>query len=104
MLDVAQIFGRAGRPQFDTDGGEGIIITTHQKLAHYCGMMTHATPIESQFIEGIASHHYQSRNLKKQKAANQVDDNTMILNMIVTTHVFNWIVIVFITIAINKKA
>lgn len=36
MLDVQQIFGRAGRPQFDTSG-EGIIITTHAKLAHYLG-------------------------------------------------------------------
>ena len=52
MLDVAQIFGRAGRPQFDTSG-EGIIITSHNKLAHYCGMMTHSTPIESNFIGGM---------------------------------------------------
>ena len=36
MLDVQQIFGRAGRPQFDTSG-EGIILTTHDKLAHYLG-------------------------------------------------------------------
>ena len=34
VLDVQQIFGRAGRPQFDTSG-EGVIITTHAKLAHY---------------------------------------------------------------------
>jgi activating signal cointegrator complex subunit 3 len=40
MLDVQQIFGRAGRPQFDTSG-EGIIITTHDKLPHYLGMLTH---------------------------------------------------------------
>jgi superfamily II helicase len=36
MLDVQQIFGRAGRPQFDTSG-EAHIITTHSKLAHYLG-------------------------------------------------------------------
>ena len=36
MLDVQQIFGRAGRPQFDTSG-EANIITTHGKLAHYLG-------------------------------------------------------------------
>jgi hypothetical protein len=36
MLDVQQIFGRAGRPQFDTSG-EATIITTHSKLAHYLG-------------------------------------------------------------------
>jgi hypothetical protein len=40
MLDVQQIFGRAGRPQFDTSG-EGIIITAHDKLTHYLGMLTH---------------------------------------------------------------
>lgn len=44
-----QIFGRAGRPQFDTSG-EGIIITTHTQLAHYLRLMTHQLPIESQFI------------------------------------------------------
>ena len=36
MLDVQQIFGRAGRPQFD-NSGEGIIITTHSKMADYLG-------------------------------------------------------------------
>lgn len=48
MLDVQQIFGRAGRPQFDVSG-EATIITAHSKLAHYLGMLTHAVPIESQF-------------------------------------------------------
>ena len=87
MLDVQQIFGRAGRPQFQDSGeGEatcsartrhplrvgwrpgaaaltplrlphpflmrpGIIITTHDKLAHYLGMLTHRVPIESQFTQ-----------------------------------------------------
>jgi replicative superfamily II helicase len=40
MLDVAQIFGRAGRPQFDSSG-EGILITTHDRLDHYIGLLTH---------------------------------------------------------------
>lgn len=48
VLDVQQIFGRAGRPQFDTSG-EGIIITTHEKLNHYLSLLTHQLPIESQF-------------------------------------------------------
>ena len=39
VLDVTQIFGRAGRPQFDTSG-EGIIITTHDKLP--CVKKTHS--------------------------------------------------------------
>lgn len=55
MLDVQQIFGRAGRPQFQ-DSGEAAIITTHDKLAHYLGMLTHAVPIESQFTAGLVDH------------------------------------------------
>lgn len=55
MLDVQQIFGRAGRPQFQ-DSGEAVIMTTHDKLSHYLGMLTHSVPIESQFIEGLADH------------------------------------------------
>ncbi|KAG6462956.1 hypothetical protein O3G_MSEX013556 [Manduca sexta] len=45
ILDVLQIFGRAGRPQFDTSG-TGIIITTHDKLTHYLKSMTNQFPIE----------------------------------------------------------
>ena len=39
ILDVLQIFGRAGRPQFDKSG-HGTIITTHDKLAHYLSLLT----------------------------------------------------------------
>ena len=49
ILDVLQIFGRAGRPQFDTNG-QGIILTTHDKLQHYLALLTRQNPIESQFI------------------------------------------------------
>ncbi|CAH9088182.1 unnamed protein product [Cuscuta europaea] len=52
MLDVMQIFGRAGRPQFDKSG-EGIIITTHDKLAYYLRLLTSQLPIESQFINSL---------------------------------------------------
>lgn len=52
MLDVMQIFGRAGRPQFDKSG-EGIIITSHDKLAHYLRLLTSQLPIESQFINSL---------------------------------------------------
>ncbi|GAB4820015.1 hypothetical protein N2152v2_007061 [Parachlorella kessleri] len=55
MLDVQQIFGRAGRPQYE-DSGEGIILTTHDKLARYLGMLTHQIPIESQFTQGLVDH------------------------------------------------
>ncbi|GLJ46147.1 hypothetical protein SUGI_0972180 [Cryptomeria japonica] len=52
ILDVMQIFGRAGRPQFDKSG-EGIIITTHDKLARYLRLLTNQLPIESQLISSL---------------------------------------------------
>lgn len=55
ILDVMQIFGRAGRPQFDTSG-EAMIITTNDKLPHYLSLLTHQLPIESQFISRLADH------------------------------------------------
>ena len=45
-----QIFGRAGRPQYDTTG-EAIMITSKDKLPHYLSLLNHQMPIESQFIE-----------------------------------------------------
>lgn len=55
MLDVQQIFGRAGRPQYE-DSGLGIIITQHASLAHYLGMLTHQIPIESQFLAKVVDN------------------------------------------------
>ncbi|TYG41947.1 hypothetical protein ES288_D12G217100v1 [Gossypium darwinii] len=49
---VIKIFGRAGRPQFDKSG-EGIIITSHDKLAYYLRLLTSQLPIESQFISSL---------------------------------------------------
>ncbi|XP_011308512.1 activating signal cointegrator 1 complex subunit 3 [Fopius arisanus] len=49
ILDVLQIFGRAGRPQFDTSG-HAVIITSHNKLSHYLSLLTNQFPIESSFI------------------------------------------------------
>jgi antiviral helicase SLH1 len=48
ILDVLQIFGRAGRPQFE-DTGIGMICTTHDKLPHYLSAVTEQLPIESKF-------------------------------------------------------
>lgn len=55
ILDVLQIFGRAGRPQFE-DSGLGIILTTHNKLNHYLSLLTNQFPIESNFIECLADN------------------------------------------------
>lgn len=55
MLDVMQIFGRAGRPQFDTDG-EATIITVHSKLTHYLNMLTNQLPIESRFLKRLTDN------------------------------------------------
>ena len=37
-LDVMQMLGRAGRPQYDTKG-EGILITSHSELQYYLSLM-----------------------------------------------------------------
>ncbi|CAG9769327.1 unnamed protein product [Ceutorhynchus assimilis] len=55
MLDVQQIFGRAGRPQYDTSG-HGLIITSMENMSKYMGLMLSQTPIESQFLNCISDH------------------------------------------------
>ncbi|KAJ0247227.1 Sec63 domain-containing protein [Hirschfeldia incana] len=52
-LDVMQMLGRAGRPQYDKYG-EGIIITGHSELQYYLSLMNEQLPIESQFISKLA--------------------------------------------------
>ncbi|XP_070003748.1 DExH-box ATP-dependent RNA helicase DExH12-like [Nicotiana sylvestris] len=51
-LDVMQMLGRAGRPQYDTYG-EGIIITGHTQLQYYLSLMNQQLPIESQLISKL---------------------------------------------------
>ncbi|XP_059620784.1 activating signal cointegrator 1 complex subunit 3 [Phlebotomus argentipes] len=55
ILDVLQIFGRAGRPQFDKSG-VGMILTSHDKLSHYLSLLTNQFPIESNFIQCLADN------------------------------------------------
>jgi replicative superfamily II helicase len=55
ILDVFQIFGRAGRPQFE-DRGVGFIFTSHDKLSHYLSAITQQHPIESSFAKKIANN------------------------------------------------
>eukprot|EP00727_Mastigamoeba_balamuthi_P013194 m51a1_g8498 putative u5 small nuclear ribonucleoprotein 200 kda helicase-like (2194) ;mRNA; r:37531-45528 len=51
-LDVMQMVGRAGRPQYDTEG-EGILITSHAELQYYLSLLNHQLPIESQFVSTL---------------------------------------------------
>ncbi|CDS42389.1 U5 small nuclear ribonucleoprotein 200 kDa [Echinococcus multilocularis] len=51
-LDVMQMLGRAGRPQYDTKG-EGILITNHTELQYYLSLMNQQLPIESQLVSRL---------------------------------------------------
>ncbi|KAK3686849.1 putative steryl acetyl hydrolase mug81 [Vermiconidia calcicola] len=55
ILDVLQIFGRAGRPQYQ-DTGIGMILTTQDKLQHYLSAVTQQQPIESQFSKKLVDN------------------------------------------------
>jgi len=49
VLDVQQIFGRAGRPDYDTSG-VAEIITLRSKVDKYLQMLVYQRPIESRFL------------------------------------------------------
>lgn len=55
ILDVLQIFGRAGRPQFQ-DTGTGFILTSQDKLQHYLTAVTQQQPIESRFSKKLVDN------------------------------------------------
>ncbi|KAL9120054.1 MAG: hypothetical protein Q9187_003393 [Circinaria calcarea] len=55
ILDVLQIFGRAGRPQFQATG-IGFICTTYDKLTHYLSAVTQQQPIESKFSRKLVDN------------------------------------------------
>ena len=55
ILDVLQIFGRAGRPQFQATG-IGFICTTHDKFQHYLSAVTQQQPIESKFSRKLVDN------------------------------------------------
>lgn len=52
VLDVLQIFGRAGRPGMESSG-EGYICSGIDKMDHYLEAVTAQHPIESKFVEGM---------------------------------------------------
>jgi pre-mRNA-splicing helicase BRR2 len=53
--DTLQMLGRAGRPQFDTEG-LGTIITTQNELQFYLSLLNQQLPIESQLISKLADN------------------------------------------------
>lgn len=55
ILDVQQIFGRAGRPQFDTSG-EATLITTADAFQRYLDKLVLPVPIESNFTKQLPDH------------------------------------------------
>lgn len=55
ILDVFQIFGRAGRPQYDTSG-HAVLITPHKSLGKYISLLGEQNPIESGFIKSLHDH------------------------------------------------
>ncbi|MCJ1441439.1 MAG: hypothetical protein MMC23_001926 [Stictis urceolatum] len=55
ILDVLQIFGRAGRPQFQATG-IGFIVTTLDKRDHYLEAVTQQQPIESKFSRKLVDN------------------------------------------------
>ena len=54
-LDILQMLGRAGRPQFDSEG-EGIIMTAHSELQYYLSLTNLQLPVESQLIKTLPNH------------------------------------------------
>lgn len=55
ISDVIQIFGRAGRPQFEKFG-TGILVTSEDRLDHYLSLITNQYPIESKMQAKLADN------------------------------------------------
>ena len=55
ILDVLQMFGRAGRPQFQATG-IGFICTTYDKVDHYLSAVTQQQPIESRLSRKLVDN------------------------------------------------
>ena len=52
MMDIMQMLGRAGRPQYDVYG-QGIIITKQSSIQYYIGLLNEQLAIESQFLSQL---------------------------------------------------
>jgi pre-mRNA-splicing helicase BRR2 len=49
------MLGRAGRPQYDSEG-EGIVMTQHSELQYYLSLTNLQLPVESQLIKTLPDH------------------------------------------------
>ncbi|KYQ56449.1 Activating signal cointegrator 1 complex subunit 3 [Trachymyrmex zeteki] len=81
ILDVLQIFGRAGRPQFDKSG-HAVIITSHSKLSHYLSLLTNQIPIESSFVTYLVD------NLNAEIALGTISNVTEAVEWLSYTYLF----------------
>ncbi|KAK2964852.1 putative U5 small nuclear ribonucleoprotein 200 kDa helicase [Blattamonas nauphoetae] len=54
-MDLMQMLGRAGRPQYDTYG-EGTVITSRAEMQFFLYAMNEKLPIESQMISRLTNH------------------------------------------------
>lgn len=71
ILDVLQIFGRAGRPQFEPHG-LAYLITEHDRLSHYIQRLSSQFPIESNFMEKLVD--YMNAEICSTGSISSVDD------------------------------
>ncbi|QPG74274.1 hypothetical protein FOA43_001599 [Brettanomyces nanus] len=55
ISDVLQIFGRAGRPQYESHG-VGILCTTSDRLDHYITLLLEQHPIESKLADKLVDN------------------------------------------------
>ncbi|VWU51575.1 DEAD/DEAH box helicase, putative [Hepatocystis sp. ex Piliocolobus tephrosceles] len=55
ILNINQIFGRCGRPQYESHG-HAVLITEGTKLYHYIRLLTNNTIIESNLLKNIENH------------------------------------------------
>ncbi len=54
-VDIFQMMGRAGRPQFDSFG-VAVIITDHTRESHYANLCEGGAPIESKLHKNLIEH------------------------------------------------
>ena len=57
MLDVLQMLGRAGRPQYDKKG-EGILLTSHSELQYYLSLMNQQVRDKKCWLDTVAQHRF----------------------------------------------